>query len=64
MTDQNKPLCKVHGMIEPGAMCSSVIVGAKYCGYAGKCEHKVTAAQNADSQAAQASHKVECRGNE
>lgn len=36
----NKPTCKVHGMIAPGAMCSAVIVGLKYCGFAGDCEHK------------------------
>jgi hypothetical protein len=36
----NKPTCKVHGMIQPRAMCGFVIVGLKYCGYTGDCEHK------------------------
>lgn len=37
----NKPTCKVHGMIQRGAMCSQIIVGMKYCGYSGECQHKV-----------------------
>lgn len=36
----NKPLCKVNGRIAPGAMCGSIIVGMKYCGFAGECQHK------------------------
>lgn len=36
----NKPTCKVNGMIQPGAMCGSVIVGLKYCGFTGDCQHK------------------------
>lgn len=27
-------------MIQRGAMCSMVIVGMKYCGHSGECEHK------------------------
>lgn len=27
-------------MVRPGAMCGSVIVGGKHCGFAGECEHK------------------------
>lgn len=37
---QEMPLCGVGGMIAPGAMCGSVIVGMKYCGYTGECQHK------------------------
>jgi len=36
-----KPLCNVRGRIAPGAMCGSIIVGAKHCGHDGACEHKV-----------------------
>ncbi len=38
---QTKPKCLVAGMITPGAMCGSSIQ-AKYCGFAGNCEHKET----------------------
>lgn len=27
-------------MVRPGAMCSKVIVGMQFCGFAGKCEHQ------------------------
>lgn len=37
----NKPKCAVKGMVRPGAMCGSVIVGGIYCGYDGNCQHKV-----------------------
>lgn len=37
-----KPTCKVHGMVAPNAMCGSIIVGMKYCGFRGDCEHKST----------------------
>lgn len=36
----SKPICKVKGMIQPGAMCGYVIVGMKHCGFSGDCEHK------------------------
>lgn len=32
--------CAVRGMIVPGAMCGKVIVGGKFCGHDGECEHK------------------------
>lgn len=32
--------CAVGGMIRPGAMCGSVIVGGKLCGHNGPCEHR------------------------
>ena len=35
-----KALCKVKGMVRPGAVCGFVIVGMKYCGHAGECEYK------------------------
>lgn len=37
----NKPKCAVNGMVRPGAMCGSVIVGGKLCGHAGECQHKI-----------------------
>lgn len=37
-------------MIQRGAMCSMVIVGLKYCGYKGECEHKRASAPAADQQ--------------
>jgi hypothetical protein len=37
----DKPICKVKGRIGPGAMCGSIIVGAKHCGFKGPCKHKV-----------------------
>ena len=39
-----KPLCKVNGRIAPRAMCGAIIVGLKYCGYSGACDHKQEAA--------------------
>lgn len=36
-----RPLCAVGGMVRRGAMCGSVIVGGKYCGHGGECQHKV-----------------------
>lgn len=48
-----KFLCKVNGRIAPGAMCGSVIVGMKYCGHKGGCEHKqqeVQAKEETDPQ--------------
>ena len=39
----DKPICKVHGMLAPQAMCGHVLVGLKYCGFSGNCEHKSTA---------------------
>lgn len=36
-----KPTCAVNGMLGPRAMCGSVIVGLKYCGHKGECEHKI-----------------------
>ncbi len=38
---QDKPTCAVRGMIRPGAICGKIIVGMKYCGYKGECQHKV-----------------------
>lgn len=32
--------CAVGGMIRPGAMCGSVLVGGKLCGHNGPCEHR------------------------
>ena len=40
-----KPKCAVRGQLRPLAMCGSVIVGGKYCGYKGSCPHKVEAAE-------------------
>lgn len=40
-----KTKCAVRGMIQPGAMCGSVIVGGQFCGNAGPCEHKMIAAK-------------------
>lgn len=36
----SKPTCKVHGMIQPRVMCGHIIVGLKYCGFSGDCQHK------------------------
>lgn len=33
--------CAVRGLVRPGGMCASVIVGGEFCGYGGECEHKV-----------------------
>lgn len=41
---EERPTCAVRGSIRPGAMCSKVIVGGKFCGYAGECPHKVARA--------------------
>lgn len=46
--EQERPTCAVHGMIQPGAMCSKIIVGMKYCGYSGECPHKQEAAAKAE----------------
>lgn len=35
-----KTKCAVRGMIQPGAMCGSVIVGGEFCGHGGPCEHQ------------------------
>lgn len=35
-----KTKCAVRGMIHPGAMCGSVIVGGQFCGNVGPCEHQ------------------------
>ena len=35
-----RPTCAVRGMIQPRAMCGSVIVGGYQCGYKGTCEHQ------------------------
>ena len=40
MNKQEKPVCKVGGLIGARAMCGYVIVGGKYCGYSGDCPHK------------------------
>lgn len=40
MSDFNKPTCKVNGMVAPMAMCGHIIVGMKYCGFTGDCQHK------------------------
>lgn len=32
--------CAVGGMIKPGALCGKCIVGGKFCGHDGDCEHK------------------------
>lgn len=41
----NRPTCAVGGMVRPGAMCGAVIVGGKFCGHAGECQHKVLSAK-------------------
>ncbi len=41
MQEMTRPVCALKGMIRPGAMCSQIIVGLKYCGYKGECPHKV-----------------------
>lgn len=35
-----KPTCAVQGVVRPGAMCASIIVGGVQCGSSGECEHK------------------------
>jgi hypothetical protein len=35
-----RPQCAVRGLIQPGAMCGSVIVGGELCGFKGQCEHQ------------------------
>ena len=32
--------CTVGGLLRPGVMCGSVIVGGKLCGHNGECQHK------------------------
>lgn len=44
-----KPGCTVRGLIAPGVMCGSVIVGSQSCGFNGSCEHQVPAAEPAQS---------------
>jgi hypothetical protein len=41
MLQAEKPRCAVRGMLARGAMCSSVIVGGKFCGFNGACPHKI-----------------------
>lgn len=40
---EEKPVCKVGGMVAPDAVCSHVIVGMKHCGFKGDCAHKSVA---------------------
>ena len=40
-SELNRPRCAVRGIIRPGAMCGSVIVGGKFCGHKGECPHKL-----------------------
>lgn len=40
-----RPLCAVGGMPRPRVACGDVIVGSKFCGRAGECQHKVPNAQ-------------------
>ena len=48
-----RPRCAVRGLIRPGAMCGSVIVGGVLCGFKGKCEHqRATAASSPNAKAA------------
>lgn len=47
-----KPTCAVQGLVRRGAMCSQIIVGGKFCGYSGKCEHKRPPADAADGRCA------------
>lgn len=44
--------CAVGGAIRAGAMCGSVIVGGKLCGFAGKCEHQRPRANDQPSMSA------------
>ena len=37
--DEQKMICAVRGLIQPGSMCGSVI-GTKVCGYSGPCKHQ------------------------
>jgi hypothetical protein len=32
--------CVVRGVLAPGGMCGKIIVGGKFCGHDGPCEHK------------------------
>ena len=34
--------CAVRGVLAPGGMCGKIIVGGKFCGHDGACEHKRT----------------------
>jgi len=44
MSDINQqPRCAVGGFVAPGAMCSRIIVGRKFCGSDQPCPHKVPA---------------------
>lgn len=36
-----QPRCAVRGLLLPGAMCASTLVGGKFCGHAGDCEHQI-----------------------
>ena len=37
---EDRPRCAVGGVIRRGVMCGYVIVGGKFCGWPGGCEHK------------------------
>lgn len=41
MEEAMRPRCAVGGMVRRGAMCGSVIVGGKFCGHPGDCQHKM-----------------------
>ena len=43
---EEEATCAVDGMIRPGVMCGSVIVGGKLCGHNGQCEHRRTGDQS------------------
>ena len=36
-----RPRCATRGMLRPGAMCGSVIVGGEFCGSKKECQHKL-----------------------
>lgn len=38
-----RPRCAVKCMPVRGGLCWHGIVGGEFCGFAGKCEHKITA---------------------
>lgn len=44
--EEGRPLCAVRGLVRPGCMCASVIVGGVFCGSKNaNCPHRKEAAR-------------------
>jgi len=52
MSQEQKPICAVRGLIKQNCMCGYIIVGGKFCAYKGNCPHQQKQGEPAETGSA------------